>query len=137
MELFELDLDPRPWTLDLSDVLSLSQSHAHDRRHPWLLHGDPVYGVGSLHGPRVVSNYDELSVALELLEQPGKSSDVGVIERRIDLSHEAERAGFGEIDAEEQGNGDECALAGGEQVNSLGALPPRCGMDVDLALQRV
>jgi hypothetical protein len=84
-----------------------------------------------------VSYDQELRVHLELFQEPGKAADVRVIEGSVDLVHEAEGARLRQIDAEQQRHGDECPLAGGEQVDALGSLASRRGVDVDVALERI
>ena len=124
-------------TLTASDVLRLTQPHPHDGGHPGLLHGHAIDRIGRLHGPGIVGDDQELGVGLELVEQPGEPADVGVIQRGVHLVHQAERAGLGEIDAEEERHRHQRALAGREQVDALGALAPGRRVDVDLALERV
>ena len=80
---------------------------------------------------------EELGRGLELVEQPDEPADVGVVQRRVHLVHQAEGARLGEVDAEQQRHRHQGALAGGEQVDPLGALAARRRVDLDLALERI
>src|SRR5215210_1776278 len=119
------------------NVLPLSQPHPDNRRHSGLLHCHTVNGIGCLHRPRVMSDDQELGIALELLEQAGEAAHVGIVERSVDFVHQTEGTGLGEIDAEKQRHRNEGPLTGGQQVNPLSPLAPGGGMNVDLALERV
>src|SRR5438876_8780315 len=124
------------YTLSLHDALPiLAQSHAHDGGHAGLLHRDAVDRVRGLHGAGVVRDDDELRLILEFGEQPHVAAYVRVVERRVHLVEQTERAGFRQEDREQERHGDERALARREQVNPLGALAARSGVDLDLALE--
>src|SRR3954466_797408 len=79
------------------NVLPLSQPHTDDRGHSRLLHRHAVNGIGGLHRPRIMSNDQELGIALELLEQSGEAAHVGIVQRCVDLVHKTEGTGLGEI----------------------------------------
>src|SRR3989441_372463 len=115
----------------------LTQAHAHDRRNPRLLHRDAIDRISGLHRPWIVRDHDELRLVFELREQSDVAAHVRVVERRVDLVEQAERARLGEEDREQQRNGDQRALARRQQVDPLGAFAPRRGVDLDLTLERL
>ena len=73
---------------------------------------------------------------LELVEHPHEAADVRVVERRVHLVEQAERARLREEDAEQQRQRDERALAAREQVDALRALAARRRVDLDVAVER-
>src|SRR5258706_2890931 len=113
----------------------LTEPHADNGRHARFLHRHAVHSVRRLHRPGIVRDDDELRLVLELGQEPHIAPDIGVIERRVDFVEQAERARFGEEDREQQRHGDQGALPGRQQVDSLRALPPRRGVDFDFALE--
>src|SRR5262245_7961227 len=106
-------------------------------RNARLLHGNAVQAVGDLHGFAVVGNDDELRVLLHPTQHLDKAADVGVVERRVDLVEEAERARLVLEHAEHQRDGGQCLLAAGQQLDALQALPRRLRDDLDAALERI
>jgi hypothetical protein len=74
--------------------LLFTQPHANDGGNTGLLHRDAVHGVGRLHGTRIVGDHQELGTPLEFVEERGEAADIGVVERGVDLVHEAEGTGF-------------------------------------------
>src|SRR3954470_23015375 len=70
----------------------LVQLHADQFRHAGLLHRHAVETIGDLHRLAVVRDEDELGMVLHRLEHLHESADVGVVERRVDLVEQAERA---------------------------------------------
>src|SRR5437879_1523577 len=120
-----------------SGRLHLTESYPDDGRHAGLLHGDPVDGVGGLHGARVVGDDDELRQVLELREQAHVAAHIGVVEGRVHLIEQTEGTRLGEEDREQERHGDQRALTGREQVDPLRALAARCRVDLDLALERL
>src|SRR2546425_9609778 len=113
----------------------LAEAPAHDGRNPRLLHRDAIHGIRGLHRPWIVRDHDELRLVLELRQQADVAAHVRVVERRVDLVEQAERARLGEEDREQQRDGDQRALARGQQVDSLGAFAPRRGVDLDFTLE--
>src|SRR5215207_8057777 len=87
------------YALYVLDVLPLAQSYSYDCRNTRLLHCDTVDSVSCLHRTRVVSYDQELSVQLELFQESSKPADVSIIQRGVDLVHQAERTRLGEINA--------------------------------------
>ncbi|HET9948664.1 MAG TPA: hypothetical protein VFQ22_07065, partial [Longimicrobiales bacterium] len=73
----------------------------------------------------------------EVLEQLDEAADVVLVERRVHLVHDAERARLHQVDAEEQRERRERALAAGEQVDALRALAARRCVDLDGRLERI
>src|SRR5213594_554056 len=120
-----------------SGGIELAEADADDRRDARLLHRDPVDRVGRLHGARIVGDHDELRLILELLQQAHVAPHVRVVERRVYLVEQAERAGAREEDGEQQRHGDEGPLARRQQVDALGALAARRRVDLDLAGERL
>ena len=68
------------------------------------------------------------------LDEP---SDVGIVERRVDLVEQAERAGLVLEEREHQRDRGQRLLAAGEQLDALQALARRLRDDLDAALDRV
>jgi len=68
-----------------------------------------------------VCDDDKLRLVLELCQQADVPADVRVVERRVDLVEQAERARLGEEDREQQRHRNQRALARREQVDPLGA----------------
>ena len=66
------------------------------------------------HGDIVVGDDQEagLSRAGHFIEQIAEALHIGVVQRRVHFVQQAEGAGLGEEDAEEEREGDERALAG-------------------------
>jgi len=95
------------------------------------------FGVGGLHGAGVVRDHDELRQVLKLGEQEHVAPDVRVVERRVHLVQQAEGAGLRQEDREQERHRHEGALARREQVNALRALAAGCGVNLDLALERL
>ena len=67
----------------------------------------------------------------QLLEQREQPAEVGVVERRLDLVHDVERAGPGLEDRHQQRDRGERPLAAGEQREPLDLLARRAGLDLD------
>src|SRR5262245_7356047 len=106
-------------------------------RNARLLHGNAVQAVGDLHGFAVVGNNDELRVLLHTAQHLHEPADVGVVERRVDLVEQAERARLVLEHAEHQGDGGQRLLAAGEELHALQALAGRLRDDLDAALERI
>src|SRR5262249_31786959 len=113
------------------------QLHRDQLRHAGLLHRHPVEAVGDLHRLAVVGDENELGVLLHALEHLDEAADVGVVERRVDLVEQAERARAVLEDGEHQRHRGEGLLAARKELNALQALARRRGDDVDAALERV
>ena len=73
---------------------------------------------------------------LNSVEHAHEPADVRVVERRVHLVEQAERARLGEEDAEQQRQRDERALAARQQVDALRALAARRRVDLDVAVER-
>ncbi len=87
---------------------------AHQRRDPGLLHGHAVYGVGGFRGgARVVRDDDELRIRLEFVQHLHEAADVRVVERRVDLVEQTERARLRQENSEQKREGYERSLAAG------------------------
>src|SRR5262245_40472666 len=106
-------------------------------RNARLLHGNAVQAVGDLHGFAVVGNNDELRVLLHTAQHLDEAADVGVVERRVDLVEQAERARLVLEHAEHQRDGGERLLAAREELHALQALAGRLRDDLDAALERI
>src|SRR6185437_16062440 len=114
-----------------------AQAHTHDGRYTGLLHGHAVHCVGRFgRGARVVRDYDELRVRLELVQHPHEPADVRVVERRVHLVHETERAWLHQEYPEQERQSDKRPLTAREQMNSLCLLAAGRRVDLDVALER-
>src|SRR5688572_26487847 len=113
-----------------------THADAHQRRDTRLLHRDSINGIGRLRRrTRVVRDHDELRVGLETIEHAHEMSDVLVVERGVDLVEETERARLGEKNTKQERERDECLLTTREQMNSLGALPARRSVNLNVSLE--
>src|SRR5439155_12032385 len=102
-----------------------------------LLHGDAVHRVrGFGRRSRVVRDDDELRARLELCEHAHEASNVCVVQRRVYLIEQTERARLGEKDSEHQRKRDERTLAARQQMDALCSLTARRGVDLDVAVER-
>src|SRR5207237_2664871 len=108
-------------------------AYADDGRYARLLHRDAVHGVGGLHGSWVVRDDDELRLFLEFRQEAHVAAHVRIIQRRVHLVEQAERARLGEEDGKEERHRHERAFAGPEQMNPLRPFAARRGVDLDFA----
>src|SRR6185503_6271409 len=88
-------------------------------REARLLHGDAVEDVSRFHGLAVVSDDQELGLAGQFPENTEETVDVRVVEGRVDLVQDAERARPEVEDREEQGQPREGPLTAGHQGDGL------------------
>ena len=99
-----------------------------------LAHRDAVEGVGDLHRALLVRDDDELAALAQVLEDAEQTAEVRVVERRLDLVHDVERARPGLEDRDQQRDGGQRALAAREQREPLdllaGRLAPTTSMPV-------
>ena len=102
-----------------------------------LFHRDAVEAVGDFHGLAVVRDEDELGVLLHAAQHLHEPADVRLVERRVDLVEQAERARLVLEQPEHQRDRRERLLAAGEQLHALQALARRLRDDLDAALERV
>ncbi len=79
-------------------------------------------------------DHDELRPVGVRAQQLGEATDVRVVERRLDLVEEVERARPGEEEREEERDRTERLLATGEQRQARHALPGRAQLDLDAGL---
>ena len=84
----------------------------------------------------MVRDEDELRVVLHAAQHLHEPPDVGIVERRIDLVQQAERARPVLEDAEHQRHRRQRLLAAREQLHVLQPLARRLRDDVDAALER-
>ena len=80
---------------------------------------------------------DELRLRLHPPQHLHETADVGLVEGRVDLVEQAERARLELEDREHQGHGGQRLLASRQKLNALQALAGRLGDDVDAALQQI
>ena len=80
---------------------------------------------------------DELRAVEHAAQHLDEPADVGVVERRVDLVEQAERARLVAEDREHQRDRGQRLLAAGEQLHALQALARRRGDDVDAAFERI
>ena len=97
----------------------------------------PYRPVGDLHRLAVVRDQDELRVLLHALEHLDEPADVRIVERRVDLVEQAERARPVLEDGEHQRHRGQRLLAAREQLDALEPLAWRLRDDVDAALELI
>src|SRR5215207_1777872 len=93
-------------------------------------HRDAVEAVGGLHRALLVRDDDELRAVGEAAQQRQEAVDVEVVERRLDLVEDVERARPGEEDREQEGERGHRLLAARQQRQPLRRLAR--GRDLDL-----
>src|SRR5215207_4465222 len=93
-------------------------------------HRDAVEAVGGLHRALLVCDDDELRAVGEAAQQRQEAVDVEVVERRLDLVENVERARPGEEDREQEGERGHRLLAARQQRQPLRRLAR--GRDLDL-----
>src|SRR5215212_1407741 len=69
------------------------QPHRNELRDAQFLHRDAVESIGRLHRTAVMRHNDELAALRELAQHLAEAADVGLIQRRVHLIEDAERAG--------------------------------------------
>ena len=115
-------------------ALLARQAARDDLRDPVAAHRHAVEHVGGLHRPLLVGDHDELGpvgVAPQELDEP---RDVRVVERRLDLVEEVERARLREEEREQERDRAERLLAAGEQRQARDLLPRGAELDLDARL---
>ena len=105
-----------------------------DLRDTVRAHRDAVQHVGRFHRPLLVRDHDELRLVRVLPEQAGEAADVRVVERRLDLVEEVERARSREEEGEQERDRPERLLAAREQREPRDALARRAELDLDPGL---
>src|SRR5436190_23453345 len=113
------------------------QLNGNQLRNARLLHCDAVQPIRNLHRPPVVRDEDELRAVEHPAQHVDESSDVRVVERRVDLVEQAEQARLVPEDREHQRDGGERLLAARQQLHALQPLARRRGDDVDAAFERI
>src|SRR5262247_189799 len=103
----------------------LAETYSNDSRDARFLHSHAIDGVRRLHRSGVVCDNDELRLVLELRQQAHITPGVGVVERGVHLVQQAERAGLGEEDREQQRYRDQRALSRRQQMDPLRPLAAR------------
>ena len=84
-----------------------------------------------------MSDDDELGLSRQAAHVAGVAGDVGIVQRRLDLVHDAEWCGMDFQNGEVQGNCHEGLLAAGEQRDGLEGFSGRLGLDLNAAAQDV
>src|SRR5512145_2864486 len=115
----------------------LAETYSNDSRDARFLHSHAIHGVRRLHRSGVVRDNDELRLVLELRQQAHIAPDVGVVEGRVYLVQQAERARLCEEDREQQRHRDERALSRRQQMDPLRPLAARRRMNLDFTFQRL
>ena len=87
-----------------------------------LPHRDAVEGIRDLHRALLVRDDDELRVGAQVFHDREQAAEVGVVERRLHLVHDVERAGARLEDRHQQRDRRERPLATGEQREPLDLL---------------
>src|SRR5690606_7389618 len=103
----------------------LVQPLADDGGHTVAAHRHAVQGVGDLQRPLLVRDDDQLGVLAQLREDLQQPAEVDVVERRLDLVHDVERAGSRLEDRDQQRDGGQRPLAAREQREPLDLLARR------------
>ena len=105
--------------------------------HALALHRDAVQNVGDFDGALVVGDHDELRPAGHFANEVVEASDIGVVERRIDLVEQEEWRGPNLEYGNQQRDCGQRLLATREQVDVLEALAGRHRHDLDTRLENV
>ncbi len=124
-------------TFHFVSPLNFSKRHGNEFRAAGLFHGDSVEDVGGFHGSFGVGDDDELRFAGHLPEEADEALVVDLVERRVDLVQDAERARLVAEDREEQGESREGTLTSRQQRDRLCFLAGRLGDQLDPALEDV
>ena len=95
-------------------VVVFGQADTDDFRDTGFLHGNPVEHVGGLHGAFVVGDGEELGIAAEVTQHIAIATDVGFIQRGINLVQHYKGTGFYTQHGEEQRQRGERAFSAGE-----------------------
>src|SRR5437773_5593352 len=119
------------------DGLLAGQAPGNDLRDPVGAHGHPVQDIRGLHRPLLVRDDDELRAIGVAAQQLDEAADVRVVERRLDLVEQIERARPREEEREEEGDRAEGLFAAGEEREPLHTLPGGTQLDLDAGLVRV
>src|SRR5256886_6338952 len=106
-------------------------------REPGLLHGDAVENVGRLHGLPIVGDDEELGPARQLPQHAQEPMDVGVVEGRIHLVENAERARPEVEDREQERQARQRTFAAREQRHGLQPFAPGLCHQIDTGVERV
>src|SRR6266511_46549 len=114
-----------------------AQPPAHHLADPVGLHRDAVEGVARLHRAPLVADDQELGLLAGVVEQVEEPVQVDVVEGRLDLVEDVERARPGTEDREVEGERDQAALAARQQRQASDPLARRAGLDLDPARQQV
>ena len=107
------------------------QAPRDDLRDTVAAHCHAVEDIGGLHRLLLVGDDDELGPVGVAAQELDEAADVGVVQRRLDLIEEVERARPGEEQSEEERDRAECLLAAGEERQARDALPDRAQFDLD------
>ncbi len=117
-----------------ADVFKANRDLLADAR---LLHRDTVKGRRRRHGLLAVGDNDELRVIEKLIENHHESTDVGFVERRIDLVQDAERTGAILENRHQQGDRCQRFLTTGKERVAEARFAWRCRDDLDARLERI
>ena len=112
-------------------LVPLRQPAGDDLGHAVAGHRHAVERVGGLHRALLVRDHDELRAVRGTAQEREEAVDVEVVERRLDLVEDVERARPGEEDGEQEGERSQRLLAAGEQRQALGRLAGRGDLDLD------
>ena len=102
-----------------------------------LLHRHAPQPVGRGHRPLLVRDDDELAPVEELAQHAREAGRVRLVERRVHLVEDAERARLAPEDREQERDRGERLLAAGEERERAQFLARRAGGDLDAGLQHV
>ena len=71
--------------------IALDQIHGYQGGYTLFLHGNTIQTVCRRHRAAPVRNHNELRALRQLMQILCKTSDVGIVERRLDLVEQTER----------------------------------------------
>src|SRR5205814_10701753 len=107
------------------------QAPGNDLRDPVGAHGHAVQDIRGLHRPLLVRDDDELRAIGVAAQQLDEAADVRVVERRLDLVEQIERARPREEQREQERDRAERLLAAGEKRQARHLLARRPELDLD------
>ena len=122
---------------DVAALAHVVELDADLARHARFLHRDAVQNVADAHRALVVRDDDELRLVKEFAHEVREAVDVRLVERRIDLVEDAERARPRAEDRQQQRHGRQRLLTARQKADALKLLAGRTGDDLDAGLQHI
>jgi len=118
---------------DFPAIVDFLESDRDLPRNSALLHGNAIDHIGDGHRFLAVGNDDELGVVQELVEDGDKASDIGFVERGIDLIEDTERTGSILKEGHDQRDRGQRFLATAQKAVAESRLAGRGGNDFNAA----